>query len=55
MSNEKQFEQWCKTVMSDDADFCMEYGMYINYSVRLYWQAWQAATHAASTKLTSQL
>jgi delta 1-pyrroline-5-carboxylate dehydrogenase len=55
MSNEKQFEQWCQSVMIDDADFCMEYGMYINYSVRLYWQAWQAATHAASAKLTSQL
>lgn len=55
MSNEKQFEQWCQSVMTDDADFCMEYGMYINYGVRLYWQAWQAATHATSTKLTSQL
>lgn len=53
MSNEKQFEQWCQSVMTDDADFCMEYGMYINYSVRLYWQAWQAATHVASSQLTA--
>ncbi|WP_235134930.1 hypothetical protein [Lelliottia amnigena] len=53
MSNENQFEQWCKTVMSDDADFCMEYGMYLNFNVRVRWQAWQAATHVASSQLTA--
>ncbi|WP_324723815.1 hypothetical protein [Lelliottia sp. JS-SCA-14] len=43
MSNENQFEQWCKTVMSDDADFCMEYGAYKNLNVRIRWEAWHAA------------
>lgn len=36
----KQFERWCKTVMTDDADICMEWGYYSNLNVRLRWEAW---------------
>ncbi|MGL5904195.1 MAG: hypothetical protein ACRCZO_16050 [Cetobacterium sp.] len=39
----KQFEQWCKTVTSDDADFCIEYGAYQNLNVRIRGEAWQAS------------
>jgi hypothetical protein len=42
----KAFEQWCKTVMTDDADFCMEWGDYSNLNVRLRWEAWQASRAA---------
>lgn len=39
----KAFEEWCKTVMTDDADFCMEWGDYSNLNVRLRWEAWKAS------------
>lgn len=43
MNVQEKFEKWCATVMSDDSDFCMEYGMYQNINVRIRWEAWQAA------------
>lgn len=47
----KAFEQWCKTVMTDDADFCMEWGDYSNLNVRLRWEAWQASRAAIEIEL----
>ncbi|QYH18042.1 hypothetical protein HB664_19060 [Enterobacter sp. DNB-S2] len=48
----KAFEQWCKTVMTDDADFCMEWGDYSNLNVRLRWEAWQASRAAIEINLS---
>ncbi|HCR1961883.1 TPA: hypothetical protein ONC42_000532 [Enterobacter kobei] len=47
----KAFEQWCKTVMTDDADLFMEWGDYSNLYVRLRWEAWQASRAAIEIKL----
>lgn len=47
----KAFEQWCKTVMTDDADFCMEWGDYSNINVRLRWEAWNASRAAIEIEL----
>ena len=47
----KAFEQWCKTVMTDDADFCMEWGDYSNLNVRLRWEAWKASRAAIEIEL----
>ncbi|WP_320725776.1 hypothetical protein [Enterobacter ludwigii] len=47
----KAFEEWCKTVMTDDADFCMEWGDYSNLNVRLRWEAWQASRAAIEIEL----
>lgn len=44
--SQAQFEAWCKTVMSDDSDFCMEWGDYMNLNVRIRWEAWRAARRA---------
>lgn len=49
--SQAQFEAWCKTVMSDDSDFCMEWGDYINLNVRLRWEAWKAASRAIVVEL----
>lgn len=54
MSNREQFEQWCKTVMSDDADFCMEYGAYKNLNVRIRWEAWHAAAKSMQSAVLQQ-
>ncbi|HCR0385290.1 TPA: hypothetical protein OMS42_002037 [Enterobacter kobei] len=47
----KAFEKWCKTVMTDDADFCMEWGDYSNLNVRLRWEAWKASREAIEIEL----
>ncbi|MBG0639730.1 hypothetical protein I4P06_17170 [Enterobacter asburiae] len=47
----KAFESWCKTVMTDDADFCMEWGDYSNLNVRLRWEAWTASRAAIEIEL----
>ncbi|AYN25747.1 hypothetical protein D8682_01350 [Buttiauxella sp. 3AFRM03] len=51
--SQAQFEAWCKTVMSDDSDFCMEWGDYINLNVRLRWEAWKAARRAIVVDIAS--
>lgn len=47
----EEFEAWCKTVMSDDSHFCIEWGDYINLNVRLRWDAWKAARRAITVEL----
>ncbi|MDM2850195.1 hypothetical protein OGX83_17065 [Citrobacter sp. Cpo074] len=52
MTSREKFEAWCKTVMSDDADFHMEWGMYANLNIRTRWEAWKASESASEQKLT---
>ena len=51
MTSREKFEAWCKTVMSDDADFHMEWGMYANLNIRTRWEAWKASESASDQQL----
>ncbi|HFT4744169.1 TPA: hypothetical protein ACHT5R_005159, partial [Citrobacter freundii] len=53
MTSREKFEVWCKTVMSDDSDFHLEYGMYGNLNVRIRWEAWQASESSMAVQLAN--
>ncbi|CFQ95875.1 hypothetical protein [Yersinia frederiksenii] len=41
--SQSDFDAWIRPQLFDDEDLCMDCGLYLNYLVRISWDAWQSS------------